>query len=178
MLFFSALVFSLEILNFFRVTQFPLFNLQFTLSIVYAPTAVLAVGMASSTNSRLFLASLAAYMVCDILLSPGGLETRPVGDVTTIGLVTLGLIFVGLALAIASAVLLFSRPRVSPFVAILGGVLYFPALVADQAGLFSTLRPPLGIDALELVQALVAALVILLAFRLRRELRGLVEQSG
>ncbi len=44
MVFFSLLSSSLEMLNFLGVTQFPVFTLEFTLSIVYIPTAVLAVG--------------------------------------------------------------------------------------------------------------------------------------
>ena len=49
MLFFSVLVSSLEILNFVGVTQFPLFTVEFLLSIVYIPTAVLAVGWPKET---------------------------------------------------------------------------------------------------------------------------------
>jgi len=48
MLFFSVLAALLEGLNFFGVTQFPLFTLEFLLSIVYIPTCVLAVGWAYS----------------------------------------------------------------------------------------------------------------------------------
>ncbi len=179
MFLFSVLAFSLGLLNWLGVTQFPLFTVEFMLSIVYAPTAVLGVGWVSprlmtlSKNQRLLLASVAAYIIFDILLTPvGGFETRPVGDVTTVGFATLVLLFVGLALAVVSAGLLFARPRVSLLVAILGAILYFPALVTDEAGLFSSLRPPIGIVLLELVQAIIAAFWVFFALRVYREKRG------
>lgn len=178
MLFFSVLAFSLELLNYLGVTQFPLFTVEFLVSIVYTPTAVLGVGYASprlmklSRNSRLLLTSLGAYVIFDILLTPvGGLETRPVSDVTTSGFVTLGLLFAGLLLAVAAAGLLFVSLRVSSLVGILGAILYFPAFVSDEVGLFSAMRAPIGIALLELVQAIAAAFAVFFAIRVHRETR-------
>lgn len=83
---------------------------------------------------------------------------------TGVGLATLGLLFVGLALGILSLVLVLRRARRSPIVAIIAAVLYFPAMLADQFGLFSSLRPPIGIARFELVQAVVAIISIGFAF--------------
>ncbi len=112
---------------------------------------------------------LAVYVVFDILLTPvGQLETRPVADVKVLGFVTLGLLFVGLALAVISLVLLFrSSPRAA-MVAVAAGVLFFPAAIADQTGLFSSLQPPTGIARLELAQAVVALIAVGLALWMLR----------
>jgi len=104
---------------------------------------------------------LVVYVVCDILLTPpAGLETRPVSHVTALGFVVLGLLFVGLALAIVSLVLLFRRSRRTAMVAIIAAVLYFPAVLAEQTGNFSSVRAPSAIEAVELVQAAVALILV------------------
>lgn len=104
---------------------------------------------------------MVVYIVCDILLTPlGGLETRNPAFVTVVGFATLALLFVGLALGILALVLLFRRSGRTSLVAIVAAVLYFPAMLAEQTGHFSSLRPPTGIERLELVQAVVAILVI------------------
>lgn len=93
--------------------------------------------MKLSNPSRILVVALAAYIVCDILLTPpAGLETRDAAKVTGVGFTTLGLLFAGLALAIVAIVLMFRRSRRSPIVAIVAAVLYFPAFLAEQTGLF------------------------------------------
>lgn len=73
--------------------------------------------MRPSSAAKLLVAALAVYVVCDILLTPlAGLETRPVAKVTTTGFVGLALLFIGLALAIISIVLVFGRSQRSPVV--------------------------------------------------------------
>ncbi len=117
--------------------------------------------MKLSTAARVLANTLVIYIVLDILLTPlGRLETRPVADVTSVGFATLGLLFAGLVLGILSVILLFRRSRRSAIVAIVAAVLYFPAALADQTGLFSSLRPPTAIANLELAQAVVAVLAI------------------
>ena len=114
-----------------------------------------------STSARLLAVTLAAYIVCDILLTPpAGLETRPVSHVTGLGFAVLGLLFVGLALAIVSLVLLFRRSRRAPSVAIIAAVLYFPAVLAEQTGNFSSVHAPAAIETVELIQAAVAMILV------------------
>ena len=121
-----------------------------------------------SSRDQLLAVSLVVYIALDVLLTPlGGLETRPVSGVTTLGLTVLVLLFVGLALVAGSIILLFTRPRLSPMVAIIGALLYLPAFLAEQTGLFSSFRPPLGIQLVEIVQAFVALISIILALRVR-----------
>jgi hypothetical protein len=125
--------------------------------------------MKLSNASRILSVALAAYIVCDVLLTPpAGLETRDPAKVTGLGFAVLGLLFVGLALGIVALVLLFRRSRRAPMVAIVAAVLYLPAFVAERAGLFSALRPPIAIERVEWVQAVVAIIVVGLGFWLLR----------
>jgi hypothetical protein len=104
---------------------------------------------------------LVAYALCDILLTPpAGLETRDPAKVTGLGYAVLGLLFIGLALAIVAFVLLFRSSRRAPVVALVAAVLYVPAFLSEQAGLFSALRPPVAIQRVEWVQAAIAVIVI------------------
>lgn len=117
--------------------------------------------MKLSNAAKMLAATLAVYVVCDILLTPlAGLETRPVAKVTTLGFVSLGLLFVGLALAIIAAVLVFRRSPRSPIVAIVAAVLFFPAFLAEQTGHFSSVGAPVAIERVEIVQVVVAVIVI------------------
>jgi hypothetical protein len=126
--------------------------------------------MKPSGRSRILLLFLVIYVVSDILLTPlGGLETRPPAQVTTLGLAALGLLFAGLALAVVSSVLLFYKPRRSPMIAIIAGILYFPAFLTEQAGYFSSLRPPIAIETLETIQAIISIVMILMALSVHRQ---------
>jgi hypothetical protein len=125
--------------------------------------------MKRSNAARILVVALAAYTVCDILLTPpAGLETRDPAKVTGLGYAVLGLLFVGLALGIVALVLLFRNSRRAPMVAIVAAVLYLPAFLAEQAGLFSALRPPIAIQRVEWVQAVVAVIAIGLSVWLLR----------
>ena len=125
--------------------------------------------MKLSIATRILAVVLAVYIVCDILLTPpAGLETRNVARVTGLGFATLGLLFLGLALAIIAIVLLFRRSLRAPVVAILAAVLYLPAFLAEQVGLFSGLRPPITIERVEWVQAVVPVVAIGFGFWILR----------
>ena len=61
--------------------------------------------MKRSNAARILAVALAAYIVCDILLTPpAGLETRDPAKVTGLGYAVLGLLFIGLALGIVALV--------------------------------------------------------------------------
>jgi uncharacterized membrane protein YtjA (UPF0391 family) len=119
-------------------------------------------------GGRLIAVDMVIYLIIIILLTPLGFETRPSSSFTTTGIATLVLVFVGVALVVASLVLLAYRPRRSPILAVVGVLLYFPIFFADQAGQFSALRAPTAISYLEYLQALVAIVVIALALRFRK----------
>jgi hypothetical protein len=114
-----------------------------------------------STQERVLAIILVAYIVLDILLTPiTRLETRSASNITSLGLATLALIFVGLALAIVSLVLLFRKSPRTPIVAIVAAVLYFPCALADLTGNFSSVRQPAAIEVIELVQVVVALILV------------------
>lgn len=126
-----------------------------------------------SNAAKVLAFTLVVYVVLDILLTPlGRLETRPVAQVTVIGFVTLALLFAGLVLALFALTLLYRKSAQAALVAIVAAVLYFPAALADQTGLFSSLRPPAAIAGVELVQAVVALAVIGLGAWSRRRSPG------
>lgn len=114
------------------------------------------------TNAgRILAGSLVAYIVFDVLLTPPAhLETRDPSRVTGLGIATLALLFAGLALSIVALVLMFRKSALWPMFAIVAGVLYFPAPLAELTGYFSSLRPPNAIAWIELVQTVVAVVVI------------------
>ena len=114
-----------------------------------------------SRKASYLVGLLAVYIVADFLLTPlGGLETRPVADVTSTGIATLGLLFTGLALNIICLVLILRHYRRAPIFGMIGSLLYFPAAIADQTGQFSSLTPPTGITYVELIEAFVAIAII------------------
>ncbi len=126
-----------------------------------------------TSAAKVLVAVLGVYILSDLLLTPvGGIETRPVAEVTTLGLATLALLIVGLALVVVAIVLIFRRSRSAPTLAIVGLILYFPAFAADQTGHFSSLHPPTGIVYVEIFQALVALIGLTLAILVFREARG------
>lgn len=76
------------------------------------------------------------------------------------GFAALGLLFIGLGLAVVDLILVFRHSRRAQVVAILAAALYFPTGLADQTGLFSSVRPPPAISLIELIQAVVALILI------------------
>jgi hypothetical protein len=117
---------------------------------------------------RILAVSLVAYFVCDILLTPPAhIETRDPSRVTTLGIATLALLFIGLAFGVIAFILLFRGSRLSPMAAIVAGLLYFPAPLAELTGHFSSLRPPTAIAWIELAQTVVAVIVIAVGFWIR-----------
>lgn len=117
--------------------------------------------MRLSSREWILAATLVAYVVCDLLLTPPAhLETRDPARVTTLGIAALALLFVGLALAVVALVLVFRRSRLSPRLAIAAAVLYIPAPLTELSGHFSSLRPPAAIAWLELLEALIALMLV------------------
>ena len=126
--------------------------------------------MKLSGDRKALVAILVAYLVADFFLTPlGGLEVRPVADVTVVGDISLGMIFGGAILAIVSLVLLLLGRGPAPTMATIAAVLFLPGFLADQTGNFSKLHSPTAIFWLEWVQVLIAAGMIVLSMRARRE---------
>ncbi len=127
--------------------------------------------MALSSKAQILAVLLVVFVICDILLTPlGGLETRSISNTTTTGFATLAFLFIGLALNVASLITLFRKPRLAPTLAIIGSICFFPALLADQAGLFSTQQRPIAISYLEIFTGSLLIVVIGLAWMIRVEI--------
>jgi hypothetical protein len=113
---------------------------------------------------------LVLYVIADFLLTPlGGLETRPVSNVTTTGVATLGLLFAGLALNVICLTLMLRGYKRAPIFGMIGSLLYFPEPIAELTGQFSSLRPPAGIAYLEVIEAIVAITIIIMGALVLRE---------
>jgi hypothetical protein len=133
--------------------------------------------MKLSLAERILGVTLVAYIVCDVLLTPPAhLETRNPALVTGLGIASLALLFIGLALSIVALVLMFRRSRRAPIVAIIAAVLYFPAFLAEQTGHFSSLRAPAAIEFVEVLQAVVALVALGIALWVYR--RGTTQATG
>jgi hypothetical protein len=123
-----------------------------------------------SGKTRYLVGLVIIYVIADFLLTPlGGLETRPIPNVTATGLATLGLLFIGLALNVICLILLLRHYRRAPIFGMIGSLLYFPAAIADQTGQFSSLTPPTGITYVEVIEAIVAIAIIGVAALILRE---------
>ncbi len=120
-------------------------------------------------NARILAVALVAYIICDVLLTPAGFETRQLEGITTLGAATLVLIFIGLAMIAGSLVFLFRNSRLSSILATIGLLLYFPAFLADRTGTFATQGPPNAITVVEFVQVIIAAIGLVFAWRLYKE---------
>ena len=126
--------------------------------------------MKLSSNGKILAALLVVFVVCDIFLTPlGGLETRSFSNITSLGLTTLIVLFAALAINVISLILLFRKPRRASMLAIIGSILFFPALIADQTGLFSSQTAPMAITVLEWVTTVVLLAAIFFASRVHRE---------
>jgi hypothetical protein len=108
------------------------------------------------------------HLVWTVLLTPIAFEPRPFSSFTTLGYVSLGLIFTTVALDIVAFVLANRRSVTAGTAAAIGALLFVPAFVVDQLGYFSSQAAPTQITILE-IAALVTQLALLWAgLRLRR----------
>ena len=126
--------------------------------------------MKLSSNGKILAVLLVVFVVCDIFLTPiGGLETRSFANTTSIGYTAVVVLFVGLVVNVISLILLFRKPRPASMLAVIGSILFFPALIVDQAGLFSSQTAPMAITVLEWVTGVVLVVVIFFASRVHKE---------
>jgi hypothetical protein len=125
--------------------------------------------MKLSRNVIALAVALVVNVLLVILLTPLGFETRPATDLKTGGYIAIGTIFSGLALDVASFVLLFRRVRLASRLAIVGSILFFFPIVGDQAGSFFSLPIPPVINALEYIFVVVLLVTLFLASKVYRE---------
>lgn len=124
--------------------------------------------MAVSKAGKVLILLMVGFLVSDFLLTPLGLETRSISKATFVGLVTLGVLFVGLALDLASIVASFRRPKLAAVLAIVGSFCYFPVFLADQSHQFSPLDAPVSISYVEWLVLLIALAAVTVAIQVYR----------
>lgn len=124
--------------------------------------------MRLSINGQVLLIALVLDVIIGTLLTPlGPFETRPISAVRS--LAWPATFVVGLILNLASAVVVFSKPRVASTLAIVASVVFIVPILADQAGMFMSLPPPPAIPALEIIAVLISLFVIFVAWKVYRE---------
>jgi uncharacterized membrane protein (DUF485 family) len=96
----------------------------------------------------------------------------------TVGYIAIGTIFVGLALDVASLVLLFRRVRLASILAIIGSILFFFPIIGDFAGAFFSVPIPPAINTLESIFAVVVVVTLFLAANVYRESKPLAGESS
>ena len=126
--------------------------------------------MKVSGKARYMVGLIVVYIIADFLLTPlGGVETRDVSKVSSIGVATLGLLFTGLALNVICLILLLRNYRRAPIFGVVGSLLYFPAPIAEATAQFSSLSPPTGIAVIEVIEAIIAIAIIITGALVLRE---------
>ena len=121
------------------------------------------------SNVMALAVALVVNVVMVILLTPLGFENRPQSALQTVGLIAIATIFTGLALDVASFVLLFRRVRLASGVAIVASFLFFFPIVGDRTGSFFSVPTPPAIDFLEYVFFVVLLVTLFLAGNVYRQ---------
>ena len=120
-------------------------------------------GTKLSRNAIILAIVMIVNVVIIILLTPIGFETRPISALKTLGYVAITTIFIGLALDLASIVLLLfkrGRVRLASGLAIISAVLFFLIISVDRTGAFFSAPIPPAITTLEYL--LTAMLIVTL----------------
>jgi hypothetical protein len=125
--------------------------------------------MKLSRNVMALAVALVVNIVLVILLTPLGFESRPPADLKTVGYIAIGIIFVGLALDVASFFLLFRRVRLASILAIVASILFFFPVIGDFAGAFFSVPIPPAINTLESIFPVVLLVTLFLASIVYRE---------
>lgn len=122
--------------------------------------------MKQSHGTQILAVLLLVFIVCGILLTPLGFETRASAVLSNpASLPWLGLAFGGLILIIVSLIVVFFRARIASILATIGSVGSAVLFLADQAGLVVSTRPPPLITAVEIVTTAVIVAILFFASR-------------
>ena len=122
--------------------------------------------MKLSSNGKILAVLLVVFVVCDILLSPVGFETRGPAILSNASSIPWFILLIGgLALNIIALLMSGFRPRPASILTLIGSVIYIIVLLGDQAGLVTSITPPIGITAVEIVTLLVLLTTLFYARR-------------
>lgn len=122
-------------------------------------------GIGTVRYRRFFAIGLGLALVLSLLLTPLGFETRPLSTVTLWGMVGLGAYSVGFVLRLVSLVLLMWNRRgfAAAVMGAVGQLLFYPIILIDLSGNFSSLPPPSAIPPIEIVAMVVSLVTIFFA---------------
>ena len=122
-------------------------------------------GAKFSRNVIILIIIMIVNVVVIILLTPIGFETRPQSALKPLGYIAITTIFVGLALDVASIVLLFKRVRVrsASSLAIISSVLFLLVVFVDRTGSFFSVPIPPAINTLEFLFTAVLLVTLFVA---------------
>jgi len=109
------------------------------------------------------------HMIWTVLLTPAVLETRPFSTITTVGWISLVLIFITVGLDIVAFLLAGRQPRLAGLLAAIGPFLFIGPFIGDRLGLFSSLKAPGPIVVVEVLALMTQLAILYVALRLRRE---------
>jgi len=110
---------------------------------------------------------IAAHMLWTVLLTPAAFETRPFSSFTTLGFISLVLIFTTVGLEITAFIIVGRRPRLAGLLASIGPFLFVGPFLVDRFGLFSSYPAPAVIALLEVIALATQITILLVARRLR-----------
>jgi hypothetical protein len=122
--------------------------------------------MTVSTNTLRLLVGM--HLVWTVLLTPIAFEPRPFSSFTTLGFVSLALIFTTVTLDVVAYVLAPRRPATAGTLVAIGAILFVPPFFIDQLGLFSSQAAPTQIVVLELAALVTQLALLYVGWRLRR----------
>jgi hypothetical protein len=125
--------------------------------------------MGFTINQRALAVLLGLGFVCVYLLTPAGLETRPIPSIHPLGFAGLGGILTTVALNAAALILMNRRPRVSATMVAAGCFLVVAGISVDLAGFFSSFASPLRISGVEVAFVLLELGALVLAVRMYRD---------
>ena len=113
---------------------------------------------------------LVLSVVVAVLLTPLGYESRPPADLTPVGYLVIGTVFLGITVDVAAIVFLFlGRTRQASALAIGGSILFVFPIVVDRAGEFFKLPVPPSVSVLEYVFIAVLLGTFAMAWLVRAE---------
>jgi hypothetical protein len=119
----------------------------------------------SATTLRVLIL---AHLVWTFLLTPVALEPRPFSSISPLGWLSLVLIFTTVALDVAAFGLVGRNPRQAALLAALGPVLFVGPYLGDLLGLFSSIRAPFQIVAMETIAFVTQLAIGYVALGIRR----------
>jgi len=109
-------------------------------------------GTRFSRNAIILAIVMIVNVVIIILLTPIGFETRPQSHLKTLGYLAISTIFIGLAMDLASIILLLfkrARVRLASGLPIVSSVFFLLVIFVDRTGSFFSVPTPPAINTLE-----------------------------